>query len=733
MGEPFFTEVTDRSRSAGSTATIPSRSGSTSPTASSSASGWRTTSGSASASGTRSPGPARTCSASGRSTGRGSTRGRDPMAAARQKLAAAFEFLEKLGVPYYCFHDRDVAPEGGTFAEFRDNLDALVRRRAGLPGADRRAAPVGHGQPVQPSRATQAGAATNPDPEVFAVRRGPGQAHAGGRPSGWAATNYVLWGGREGYDTLLNTDLRREGEQFARFLHLVAEHKHRIGFAGPLLIEPKPMEPTKHQYDYDSATDPWLPRPQRPRGRVPAEHRGQPRDARRPQLPPRGRRTRSPTASSAASTRTAATRRTAGTPTSSRTRSRTCRWRCTRSCGAAGSRPAASTSTRSSAARASTATTCSTPTSAGSTPWPGALLVGRRPDRGRRRFARLRGALRRLGRRSSGTAILDGDARRSTSSRRGSPAARSTRRRFGSPGAAREHRQPRDLGGRCDHAVEPRPHGRRRARRWASSSASTSRRPRPRPSSSTRTGASLGDRRRRVRLRASRARCWSEQDPALWWTGTIAAIRCGPGAQRGIAGDAVAADRPDRPDARAVLLDAADEVLRPAILWNDQRTAAECDAIRAAVGAERLVAITGNDALTGFTAPKLVWVRDHEPDVWAPGRPRAAAQGLRAAPADRRARHGQGRRRRDAAVRPRGARLVARGAGGARDRPCLAAADVRGTGGDRRDHRRRRPRRPGSGPARRSSPAAATRRANARRRRRGRAGDGRPVARARRA
>ena len=66
--------------------------------------------------------------------------------------------------------------------------------------------------------------------------------------------NYVLWGGREGYDTLLNTDLRREGDQFARFLHLVAEHKHQIGFEGTLLIEPKPMEPTKHQYDYDSAT-----------------------------------------------------------------------------------------------------------------------------------------------------------------------------------------------------------------------------------------------------------------------------------------------------------------------------------------------------------------------------------------------------------------------------------------------------------------------------------------------
>ena len=159
-----------------------------------------------------------------------------------------------------------------------------------------------------------------------------------------------------------------------------------------------------------------------------------------------------------------------------------------------------------------------------------------------------------------------------------------------------------------------------------------------------------------------------------------------------------------------VLLDDAGEVLRPAILWNDQRTAAECDAIRAAVGPERLVEITGNDALTGFTAPKLAWVRAHEPDVWRAGRPRAAAQGLRAPPADRRLRAGQGRWRRHAAVRPRGARLVAGDARRAGDRPGVDAADVRGAGGDRHGHR-------GGGrgdrPARRDAgrwPAAGTRR-----------------------
>jgi xylulokinase len=108
---------------------------------------------------------------------------------------------------------------------------------------------------------------------------------------------------------------------------------------------------------------------------------------------------------------------------------------------------------------------------------------------------------------------------------------------------------------------------------------------------------------------------WSEQDPELWWDGTIAAIRSVL-ASTGMTGTDIAAIGLTGQMHGAVLLDAADAVLRPAILWNDQRTAAECDAIRAAVGRERLIAITGNDALTGFTAPKLVWVRDHEPDIW---------------------------------------------------------------------------------------------------------------------
>jgi xylulokinase len=108
---------------------------------------------------------------------------------------------------------------------------------------------------------------------------------------------------------------------------------------------------------------------------------------------------------------------------------------------------------------------------------------------------------------------------------------------------------------------------------------------------------------------------WSEQDPELWWVATVAAVRSVLAAT-GVAGAEIAAVGLTGQMHGAVLLDDAGSVLRPAILWNDQRTGPECDAIRRAVGADRLVAITGNDALTGFTAPKLVWVRDHEPAVW---------------------------------------------------------------------------------------------------------------------
>ena len=178
--------------------------------------------------------------------------GLDPYAAARMKVDSAFEFLEKLGVPFFCFHDRDVAPEQGSwkatialFDEVVDQIEAQMRRTglkllwgtANLFGVPR----------------YMAGAATNPDPEVFAYAAAQVK-HMLDVTNSLGGQNYVLWGGREGYDTLLNTDLAREGRQLARFLAMVAEHKHRIGFKGALLIEPKPHEPAKHQYDYDAAT-----------------------------------------------------------------------------------------------------------------------------------------------------------------------------------------------------------------------------------------------------------------------------------------------------------------------------------------------------------------------------------------------------------------------------------------------------------------------------------------------
>ena len=180
------------------------------------------------------------------------TDGGDPMTAARQKMAVAFEFFTKMGVPFYCFHDRDVSPEGASFREFRSNLDALADDAAARQEQTGVRLLWGTANLFTHPR-YQAGASTNPDPEVFAYAAAQVK-HMLEVTKRLGGENYVLWGGREGYDTLLNTDLAREGAQLARFLHLVAEHKHRIGFTGQLLIEPKPMEPTKHQYDYDTAT-----------------------------------------------------------------------------------------------------------------------------------------------------------------------------------------------------------------------------------------------------------------------------------------------------------------------------------------------------------------------------------------------------------------------------------------------------------------------------------------------
>jgi len=173
----------------------------------------------------------------------------DPLAAAHQKMDAAFEFFQKLGIPFFCFHDVDIAPPGDSFAESARNLETMVDY------AEKKMAETG----VRLLWGTAnlfshpryaAGAATNPDPDVFAYAAGQVK-HALEATQRLGGANYVLWGGREGYESLLNTDLKREGEQLARFLTLVLEHKRKIGFEGALLLEPKPAEPTKHQYDYD--------------------------------------------------------------------------------------------------------------------------------------------------------------------------------------------------------------------------------------------------------------------------------------------------------------------------------------------------------------------------------------------------------------------------------------------------------------------------------------------------
>jgi xylose isomerase len=175
----------------------------------------------------------------------------DTLDHAKQKAAAAFDFFLRLGVPFYCFHDRDVAPEGRSLAETNKWLDGMADVLAGHMQRTGVKLLWGTANLFSHPR-YMAGAATNPDPEVFAFAAAQVK-QALEVTQRLGGENYVLWGGREGYETLLNTDMKRELDQLGRFMNLVAEHKHKIGFRGPLLIEPKPREPTKHQYDYDAA------------------------------------------------------------------------------------------------------------------------------------------------------------------------------------------------------------------------------------------------------------------------------------------------------------------------------------------------------------------------------------------------------------------------------------------------------------------------------------------------
>lgn len=171
---------------------------------------------------------------------------------AKARVEAAFELFELLGVPYFCFHDRDIAPEGDTLAETNKNLNIIVAqmkeymRTSNVKLLWNTANLFTHPRFVH-------GAATSPNADVFAYSAAQVKKQLEvGKELG--AENYVFWGGREGYDTLLNTNMQLELDNFARFLRMAVDYAKEIGFEAQFLIEPKPKEPTKHQYDFDVAT-----------------------------------------------------------------------------------------------------------------------------------------------------------------------------------------------------------------------------------------------------------------------------------------------------------------------------------------------------------------------------------------------------------------------------------------------------------------------------------------------
>jgi xylose isomerase len=175
----------------------------------------------------------------------------DPMAVAQARLQAAFEFNVKMQAPFWCFHDRDIAPEGADLRETNRRLDILVAQAKELQRSTGVRLLWGTANLFSHPR-YMSGAATNPDAQVFAyaaaqVKKALEVTHELG------GENYVFWGGREGYDTLLNTNLKREQAHLAAFLHMAVDYAKEIGFKGQFLIEPKPKEPTKHQYDFDVA------------------------------------------------------------------------------------------------------------------------------------------------------------------------------------------------------------------------------------------------------------------------------------------------------------------------------------------------------------------------------------------------------------------------------------------------------------------------------------------------
>lgn len=176
----------------------------------------------------------------------------DPMTLAKLKIDAVFEFCEKLSVDYFCFHDRDIAPEGETLRETNRKLDQVVSHIVDHLKTSDVGILWGTANLFANPRFMH-GAATSCDADVYAYAAAQVKKaievtkELGGK-------NYVFWGGREGYETLLNTDMGFEMSNLARFFHMAVDHAREIGFTGQFLIEPKPMEPTKHQYDFDVAS-----------------------------------------------------------------------------------------------------------------------------------------------------------------------------------------------------------------------------------------------------------------------------------------------------------------------------------------------------------------------------------------------------------------------------------------------------------------------------------------------
>ena len=176
----------------------------------------------------------------------------DPMKAAEVKAEVMFETLRLLDIDYFSFHDLDIAPEGKNLQEFNANVSAIAKILEKHMAKHNKKLLWGTANMFS-NRRFMAGAATNPDPDVFAYCAAQVK-HALDVTHGLGGENYVMWGGREGYETLINTKIGHELHQAGRFLSLVVDYKHKIGFKGPILIEPKPKEPSTHQYDYDVAT-----------------------------------------------------------------------------------------------------------------------------------------------------------------------------------------------------------------------------------------------------------------------------------------------------------------------------------------------------------------------------------------------------------------------------------------------------------------------------------------------